>query len=145
MSRQMKQLAMAIVLLAVAGCGSVCGVSGSVTYDGQPVDDGMITFYPADGQGPTSAAPIRAGRYSIDSLIPGPKLVEVTAVKQVPFARSSEEMAARAAAKAKGNATGIIDPADTIAADAPGNNTTVDVKSGLQELNFAIQRKAEKK
>src|SRR5262245_2351004 len=38
----------------VLGCGhsSVATVSGEVTYEGEPVMDGMITFIPADGKGP---------------------------------------------------------------------------------------------
>ena len=69
-----------------------------------------------------------------------------TAVKPVPFARSSEEMAKMAqAAKARGNATGLIDPADAIPPDAEGNNVTVDVKPGRQTRDFALQRPAKKK
>ncbi|HEV7279268.1 MAG TPA: hypothetical protein VGN57_03565 [Pirellulaceae bacterium] len=53
------------------------------------------------------------------------------AVKKVPFARSSEEMAHRAAdAEKRGDRTGLIDPADIVPPDAVGNNATHDIKAG---------------
>jgi hypothetical protein len=55
------------------------------------------------------------------------------------------EMAKRHAdAKAKGNHTGLIDPADIIAADAEGNNQTIEVQQGMQTLTFALKKKAKK-
>jgi hypothetical protein len=52
----------------LAGCGAKgpqrVAVSGTVTFDGQPVNDGQVVFTPqADGM--TAAGPIVAGRYNI--------------------------------------------------------------------------------
>ena len=47
--------AAAALLLLTAGCGGPeTTVNGEVTYDGQPVRRGYVTFTPADGQGPTA-------------------------------------------------------------------------------------------
>src|SRR5438445_1808350 len=103
----MHRLAFGSILLlpCLAGCGSTCSVSGEVSYDGAAVADGMITFTPADGKGSVVGAPISNGRYAItEKLTPGSWTVSITAVKDVPFARTSEEMAQKHAdAKAKGN------------------------------------------
>jgi hypothetical protein len=132
----------AVLALAAAGCAdSTASVSGTVTYDGQPVGNGMVTFLPADGKGPSAGGKIADGRYTVDGLTPGPKVVQVVAVKAVPFARSTEEMAQRAAAnKAKGDGSGLIDPADTIPADAEGNNATHEVKPGKQTLDLDLKK-----
>jgi hypothetical protein len=51
--------------LAAAGCGAPkTVVSGRVTLDGQPLDNGTIEFFPVRGDSPTAAAVIdTAGRY----------------------------------------------------------------------------------
>ena len=123
-------LGSALLAFAAAGCGgNAASVSGGVTYNGQPVGNGAVTFLPADGIGPVAGGKITAGRYVVEGLTPGPKVVQVLAVKAVPFARNTEEMARRAAEnKAKGDGSGLIDPADTIPADAVGNNATHEVK-----------------
>src|SRR5262245_48276896 len=55
----------AAVLLLV-GCDGVpmAQVSGTVKFEGQPVEEGTIAFYPADGKGPSAGNPIKNGHYS---------------------------------------------------------------------------------
>jgi F420-0:gamma-glutamyl ligase len=78
----------------------------------------------------------------VEKLPPGRKVVQIIGVRKVPFARSSEDMAraAKEAAK-KGDTTGIIDRADTIPADAEGNNRTVEVVAGEQTMDFTLTRR----
>jgi hypothetical protein len=76
-------------MLAVAGCGRQgppqLDVSGEVTWQGQPVPAGIITFTPDVRQGNSGAqgvAKIRNGRYSTrDSggrgAAPGPQVITV--------------------------------------------------------------------
>src|SRR5262245_48893825 len=120
----MKRAGCLLVLLALGavGCGSTCVVSGEVTYEGEPVQDGMLTFKSADGSAPAVGAVIRAGRYTTSELRPGKLIATATAVKKIgPI--SSEDMARRAKeAAARGDHTGLIEPADLIPANAPGNN-----------------------
>ena len=61
-----------MLLLIVAGTGpaSGCGpasatVSGAVTVDNKPVERGVISFVPAEGQGAPATANIEHGRYEV--------------------------------------------------------------------------------
>jgi hypothetical protein len=65
--------------LLLAGCdhGPPMGtVKGTVTLDGQPVDGGVITFVPSDGNSQPEAVPITAGAYSVTMPV-GDKRVEI--------------------------------------------------------------------
>lgn len=70
----------------IAGCGSspLVMVSGTVSYDGTPIDLGSIRFDPADGKGPSAEAKIEAGKYNVD-VAPGKKKVFITGLKQNGF------------------------------------------------------------
>ncbi len=58
-------LAVALGLCGCGGGGPQKGeVSGAVAYDGKPVEDGAITFIPADGKSPTAGAAIKGGKYA---------------------------------------------------------------------------------
>jgi hypothetical protein len=128
-------------------CGSnLSSVGGSVTYEGQALETGRIDFLPADGKGQPAGGPITGGKYDVAGVVPGTKVVQITAVKAVPFARSSEEMARRAQEdKDKGDGTGLIDPADIIPPDAEGNNVTVELQPGRQTLDFPLTKPGTKK
>lgn len=71
-------------LLFSAGCGggpSEYTVSGTVTFDGQPVDQGEIRFMPADGQGTPYAGPIAGGKFEC-RVSAGQKRVEINATRE---------------------------------------------------------------
>jgi len=51
-------------------------VKGTVTLDGQPVDGGVITFVPADGNSQPEAVSITAGAYTVTMPV-GDKRVEI--------------------------------------------------------------------
>jgi hypothetical protein len=79
------------VVACLAGCsrsGGMTEISGTVSYDGQPVKKGMITFVPANGSGPTAAAKIAEGKYSLN-VAPGEKLVRIEGYKVVGQRRYS--------------------------------------------------------
>jgi len=72
--------------LALAGCSDPYAgrqdVAGTVTLAGQPLKNGSITFFPADGQGTQSGAGIDNGAYKIprqQGLKPGKYRIEITA------------------------------------------------------------------
>jgi hypothetical protein len=74
------------VAAALAGCDGGpkrYGVSGEVKWQGRPLDQGAITFLPADPSlAAGGGAPIKNGRYSIPArhgLLPGRYKVRVTA------------------------------------------------------------------
>jgi hypothetical protein len=137
--RTVSRAGWAISALLLCGCGGATTVTGTVTYDGAPVENGVVTFAPADGVGPAVGGRITDGKYRVDDVLPGPKLVKIEAVKRVPFARSSDEMARMAAeAKKRGDGSGLIDSADLIPPNAVGNNAAVEVPRGGATLDFRL-------
>lgn len=84
---QLIRLACMIVFLGVAGCGSqvkTVRAWGEVRWQGKPVEDGVIVFFPVDGTaGPSTGGSIAAGRYDVPQA-KGPRAdgtyrVEITA------------------------------------------------------------------
>jgi hypothetical protein len=75
-------LAIVLGLLALPGCGGArpAEVEGTVTYDGQPIPAGAISFVAAAGQGPSGGGTILDGKYQVQAkvgLMPGPYRVEI--------------------------------------------------------------------
>lgn len=66
-----------------AGCGGpkVGEVSGTVSYDGKPVEQGAIAFVPADGNGPTAGGAIADGKYTVRNVPVGTAKVSINADK----------------------------------------------------------------
>jgi hypothetical protein len=75
------------VAFGLAGCGGPPGpatgtVSGTVTLDGDPLEDASIAFKPKDGVGPSSGAQVVDGKYT--TAVPlGEMRVEISASKEV--------------------------------------------------------------
>ncbi len=135
-------LGMCFLLPLITGCGgSESVVSGSVTYDGQPIEKGSILFQPADGEGASCGGPIENSKYKIETT-PGKKLVQIVAVKKVKYGRLSpaEELKRTQEAAMSGDTSGIIDRTDTIPPNAQGNNKEVEVKPGSQTLDFHLKK-----
>ena len=63
--------------LAVLGCSGdgMVEIYGTVTIDTEPIEDGTIQFLPSDGQGPSAAARLERGQYTL-RLMPGKKKVK---------------------------------------------------------------------
>lgn len=139
-------VAFVLVVGLVAGCQPAgATVTGKVTYEGKSVDEGNITFTPADGKGKDAGGEIKDGSYEVKGVPPGPKVVRIIAVKKVNFASTSEEMQQKAeAARKAGNHDGLVDPADIIPENAEGNNAKIEVKAGLNKLDFNLKRPAKK-
>ena len=58
-------LAWAAVVL-VSGCGDGrVRVHGTVLFEGKPLEEGFVSFEPADGVGPTTGGPVTDGRYDL--------------------------------------------------------------------------------
>ena len=74
-----------IALLGLAGCNrepAKSRITGEVTLDGDTVDEGNISFVPADGVGPTAGERIENGSYSVE-VPPGLKKVSINAPEVV--------------------------------------------------------------
>jgi hypothetical protein len=139
-------LLLATAAALLSGCGpSLANVSGAVTYDGTPVEDGYITFTPTDGKGKDVGGPIAGGRYNVPDMPPGRKLVKIMAVRKVNFASTSEEMMRKAAeAQKAGNYDGLVDPADIIPDNALGNNAEVEIYAGDNTHDVHLKKPAKK-
>jgi hypothetical protein len=133
----------AIAIVFAGGCGEkATTISGKVTYNGQPVEMGAITFTPTDGKGPILAARILDGAYDIPNAMPGSRTVEIRGMRKVNFGRSSEEAARLAAERqAAGDPMGghVAEAADYIPTDAEGNNKTVEIEAGDQTMDFDLK------
>ena len=71
-------------LLTVQGCSrsGKLEVTGQVSLDDKPLDDGTIDFFPLNGQGPSAAGIIAQGRYSVP-IVAGEMRVVIQGFKQV--------------------------------------------------------------
>jgi hypothetical protein len=132
----------ALGCLLAAGCQQSNSVNGTVTYNGEPVEEGAISFRSADGSGPGFGASIVDGKYQSDKSRPGPHVVSIRGVNNEVVPQSTEEAIRQyEEAKAAGKAT--LDhygkPADYIPETAEGNNQTIEIEGGAQTLNFDLK------
>jgi hypothetical protein len=69
--------------LMIMGCGDQkeSEVSGTVTYDGKPLEQGSIRFSPVSGTGPSGGGAIKDGKYSAKNLTPGMSKVSISGTK----------------------------------------------------------------
>lgn len=131
-------LAAALITVALpllSGCGAAkMPISGSVTYDGQPVAYGAISFAPADGVGPSAGGEILDGRYTVPDITPGKKIVNIISAEKPSGPVGSGDAYDKGAEAAK--AAAQIPP------NAEGNNAQIEVTSGTTTLDFALKKPA---
>lgn len=134
---------LAVLFLSCAvGCSQSTEVSGSVTYNGEIVEKGSISFAPAGGAGQGFGAKIVDGKYQAAKAFPGSKVVVIRGVRKIDFGKSTADSMKRtqeAQAAGKEYVAGNGESADYIPEDAEGNGQTVDVSTGTQTLDFAIK------
>lgn len=79
------------LMLAVVGMTIGCAddnratVKGTVTFDGEPIEEGSIIFEPVDGAGPAAGGRIDDGEYLLtgeSGVMPGKKLVRIVASRK---------------------------------------------------------------
>lgn len=79
-------LIVGLVLVVCAGCSDGrCPISGKVTFNSLPVQEGVISLEPADGKGPVVGGKIVAGAYAMTGRaapLPGKKLVRISAARK---------------------------------------------------------------
>jgi hypothetical protein len=74
------------VVMCLAGCGGgekTYKVSGTVTFDGKPVESGTISFESAAGGAGVASSGITGGKYELQSKA-GKKKVQITASRPLP-------------------------------------------------------------
>lgn len=126
--------ALLLVVTCIAGCSSEnrVAVEGKVTYAGQPLDVGTITFLPASGEGVKCGGLIENGQYSVErelGLGPGQHRVEIRwskATGQKSRNEFGEEIAVRQ--------EGLPSKYHT------DSTLTAEVKSGDNVLDFNLEQ-----
>ncbi len=75
----------ATLIILLSGCGgkSLTTISGTVTLDGKPVEDGSIQFIPTGAEGTTEGANIKGGKYTA-TVSPGKNEVKIFASEDHP-------------------------------------------------------------
>jgi hypothetical protein len=86
---KLRMIVAGLVAAVALGCGrsETVEVTGEVRFDGQPVPDGDILFFPQDGHPVPEPGKIEAGRYRLQAK-PGSKKVQIRASKVPPGAVS---------------------------------------------------------
>ena len=120
-------------LLAGCGDGGLGSVEGTVTYQGTPLDDGYVSFMPADegGTGPTFGAKITNGKYQASGLTPGKARIIVTAA-----GAAADATPKTSAPSTKAEAVSLK---RAIPPNAAGNNIEQTITPGSQTVNFDLQ------
>jgi hypothetical protein len=84
-SRFFAALVFVVLAVPIVGCGdggpSREKVSGTVTFDGQPLESGEILFKPAGGGGTPEGGPITNGKFEFRA-VPGEKRIEISATRE---------------------------------------------------------------
>jgi hypothetical protein len=141
MSHTRFKLALLATICTVSGCSQETSISGTVTFNGEPIERGSIRFVSTEKQGPTFGAVIRNGKYTVEKAVPGPKVATIQAMNEKAVPTSSaelEQMAEQAEATGKA-VSDTIDPLALIPPDAEGNSQTVEIKEGPQTLDFHLK------
>lgn len=124
-----------IGLSSVVGCGGGSGSSleGAVTYNGEPVQSGSISFMPVGGVGTPFGAKIVDGRYETEKVFAGKFKATITGNRSSAMPKTREEAEAMAKAN-QGQPVSV----SYIAEDAPGNAQEIEVTGADQTLDFTI-------
>lgn len=132
--RAIASLLIAISACSTFGCGQRNAVSGTVTYNGEPVDMGSVTFESSDGSGPGFGAQVRNGQYNADKVKLGKHVAHIRGLTKAPVLTKEESIKLR---EQRNNKYGL--PVDYIPENAEGNAQTVEIEGGKQTLDFAVK------
>jgi hypothetical protein len=117
----------AAIAIILAGCGpSLARVSGTVSFNGEPVSKGTVTLVPANGKGAASGGLIENGRYTIEKVQPGEKLVQLSS----PYPMGSQ----KDDSGSESNLYGDLMPASW----GRASQNKIDVTAGSLAKNFEI-------
>ena len=131
-SRKGPGLLLALTMFLGCGGSKFTEVSGNVTFDGQPVNKGSISFLPAEGRGPTAAAVIEQGRFST-RVATGRFKVQILAYRKIGERHANEG----------DPSTPMVDINEQILPEQYNSETTLtcEIKPGRQKVDFPLQPK----
>ena len=111
-------------------------MTGKVTYEGEPVERGVITLTPFESSGKSDGAKILHGEFRIEGIEPGKKQVSVIgAVGNQSDA--SQPVVSDDKIKAMIESTRQM---KMIPTNAVGNGQTFTVQAGIQEITIELSR-----
>ena len=85
-------VALSVAILSLTGCGdNLATVKGQVTFNGEPVSRGFINLEPVDGKGTVSGASIEEGKFLMEDVVPGEKIVRLSAVYTKGIEKNAED------------------------------------------------------
>lgn len=129
-----------LVIVGIGGCRNASSldvhpIAGKVTFDGQPVEDGLITFNGVSGDTRGFAGRIERGLYKVETFA-GPMKVSITAQREIPgtFIQAAPDQPKEPAREQYIPAR--YNEATELEADVP--------RGGIRELNFDLEGGAEK-
>jgi len=127
-----------VIVISLCGCfsGSSGTVSGSVTYNGKPLEKGLITFSPTGSKGGTAGGDVVGGKFRVEKIVPAPYQVSVAAVPELKIVMPGDPETKRKLSDAEIQA--MIDP---LPPDTTGKEQTIEVRSGSQVLDFKLESK----
>jgi hypothetical protein len=127
----MRHRACLLLLLCLAGCSGAAlpSVSGTVTWNGAPLEGGFISFLPESGVQATCKGDIKEGRYEVPGITPGNWRVVITPLPRAKVVSTpwGEQRAQVSGAEMRA------------AANAKGNNQVVTIGAENQTLDFDLQ------
>jgi hypothetical protein len=124
-----------ILLLNAVGCGPSTGVvKGIVTYQGQPLDAGTVSFEPTSGAGGTAGGEVNKGEFLVKELKPGKFKVRVDGAYRPP------KITAPGGPESQRRMTDaeILAQSDPLPADTVGRDQEIDVVVGEQTMKFEL-------
>jgi hypothetical protein len=125
---------LAVVLVASCDNGPPSGeVSGRVSYDGKPLDNGSITFFPTDGKSPTAGGLIKDGKYAVLKVSVGKYKVTIS---------GSQIVGQKKLYNTPNSPTApiTVDPLPEKYKDWNKTELTLDVKPGPNEKNWDLAK-----
>ena len=127
------------LLINLGGCfsGSAGTVSGSVTYNGKPLEKGLITFSPTGSKGGTAGGEVVGGKFRVEQIVPAPYQVSVAAVPELKIIMPGDPETKRKLSDAE-----IQAMIDSLPPDTTGKEQAIDVKGGTQVLDFKLESKS---
>ena len=126
--------AMIALAAGAAGCSSsgAAAVEGKVTYGGEPIDVGTITFVPKSAEGIKRGGLIESGAYSIESKVgpaPGKHRVEIRWAK--PTGKTSKNEYGEEIQKRQEGLPEKFHDQSTL---------TAEIKPGKNVIDFALEK-----
>ena len=124
----------------LTGCGNRMGsVQGEVTFDGQPVQRGTISFESVEEKGVRSGAAVEDGKYQAREVVSGKKIVRIMGQR-----KTGRKMSPRAMVPPGVSVPNV--PMDEYVEFIPSiyntqSELTADVTSGSNQIDFPLKSK----